>query len=112
MVSLAPALLRHTEKPIEENRHENVETNIHPQHSKGHPSLRVISPEICKELICFGKLAVPAVFDVANCVRIDEGTAMFVDIVAHVLSAALILRRSECQVFVISAVHGCLGKSG
>lgn len=112
MRSLPLVLLQHPEKPIEENSHENVKCRIHPQHSKGHAPLRVISPEICKELICLGKLAVSTVFPVANRARIDERTAVVIDIAAHVLSTALILRRKECHVFIISAVHRCPSETG
>lgn len=79
---------------------------------QSHAPLRVISPEICKELTCLGKLAVSTVFAVANCARIDERTAVVIDIAAHVLSTALILRRTECLVFMISAVHRCPSETG
>lgn len=111
MLSLPLTLPWNPEKPIEKSRHENVKCRVRPQHSKGHPPLRVLSPEICKKLICLSVLAVSAVLAVAR-IRVEEGTTVIVDIGAHVLSAALILRRKECQIFIVRAVHGCARKTG
>ena len=112
MCRLCLLLLRHSEKPVQEDCHGRVERNIHPQQTEIHPPLRVIRAERGKELICLAILAIAAALIDAHYVGIEKGAPISIEIALHILGASLILRRRESEEFVTGAMHRGTSKTG
>lgn len=80
---LLEALLRHTRKPVDEQRSTHVEDDVHPQKTKVAPSVGIVdvdAGEVCVGVLDSAELAV------GGGIGVNEVTADSLDIVTHVLS--------------------------
>lgn len=106
---LVLAALRHTSKPVNEDRSENVEHDVHPHEAEIAPCVAVVTLDLHQESIGAGDLAERAL---ASGAGVLEVSAVGLYEGSHVVLAGHVGGRDDFDEFDGFAVGICAGDTG